>query len=83
MVVTGDLRARTLDGVAGAARIVLFDEANAGIGHCLPHPLRLVAHHHINIARGHDLAGGGNHMAEQRFAANFMQRLGPARMQPN
>jgi hypothetical protein len=38
-----------------------------------------MADHNVNVAWSHDLAGGGDDVAQQRLAANFMQHLGPAK----
>ncbi len=45
-------------------------------------PFRLVADHHINLRRRHNAAGRGDHVAQQRLAADFVQHFGPARFQP-
>ena len=82
VLVAGDGFACALDGVAGAALLCLLDEADARCGHCCLHPLCLVTDHGIDVARSHNLAGGGNHVGQQRLAANLVQHLGPLRLQP-
>ena len=82
VLVAGDGLAGALDGVAGAALLCLFNEANARGGHRGLHPLRLVANDDENPARLHDAAGGGDDVRQQRLAADLVQHLGPLRLEP-
>jgi hypothetical protein len=79
--VSSDGFASTLDRVAGAALLSLFHKADPGRGNRSLHLLRLMAHNGKDIRWRNDLAGRGDHMAQQRLAANFMQNLGALRLQ--
>jgi hypothetical protein len=81
VLVAGDGLSGALDGVAGAVLLFLIDEANAGGGHRRLDQLGLVADHGVDVGRGHDLAGSGNHVAQQGLAADLVQNLGPARLE--
>src|ERR1039457_2635609 len=72
---------RALDCMAGAARVRLLDEADAGFGYRSFHTLRLVADDHIDVCRIYEPAGGGDDVAEEGLAADLMQHFGAARFE--
>ncbi len=78
----GNRFARALNGVPRSALFLLLDELHAGSSHRLPHALRLVADDRVDILVLRQAAGGRDHMAQQRLAADLVKHLRPARLQP-
>jgi hypothetical protein len=68
--------------MARAALFRLLDEPNSRGRNGCPHLIRLVTDHGVDVAWWHNLAGGGNHVTQQRLAANLVQDLGPVRFEP-
>ena len=74
--------ARNHQGVAGAFLRFLLDKFHAGVSDGLAHSVGLMTDDGVDIVRRDDLGRGGNHMRQQRLAADFVEHLGMFRFQP-
>src|SRR5208283_4438854 len=67
--------------VSGATLLGLEHEVHAGAGNRRTHALRLMADDHEYVARGRDLCSRGDHIRQDRLAADLMQNLGMFRFE--
>ncbi len=58
-----------------ALLLFLFDKANTGRGHCLPHLFSLMANHHEDPVSSRELERGPHYMLDQRFATGAVQNF--------
>jgi hypothetical protein len=67
-----------LDGVAGAALLLLEDELGAGVGDGGADAVGFVADDAEDVVGGNDGAGGGEDVEKEGLAADLVENLGAA-----